>query len=338
VEIPAEQLAFGDVIDGLVCHDFTARGVVAPLYDAQRERVGAPLILHAARLLTERVSRGARVILATGWPSRSWLMQGLTETDGPVGAAYLARVLEQATGCVPLLLMDRRLHAVGAAVLRRAGLILADLPTALRSKEGRHTAAVSALLDFTTYWEVADAEAESLLETLQPAALIAVEFPGASLAREFHNTTGRLVPSALVPKVDTLFARARERGALTIGIGDGGNELGMGNIRCAIERMAPAQAPAVPATEVDALIVACISNWGAFGLGATIAYLCQQPDLPRTPDICAITAAASEQGAIDGLSAYVDPRNDGTSQATNAALQELLAATVRLHHAGWIKG
>lgn len=69
------------------------------------------------------------------------------------------------------------------------------------------------------------------------------------------------------PKFDFLFRRANGR-AVTVGIGDGGNELGFGSIRAAVKTAIGASATGDPdrialVTEVDYILPAAGSNWGA---------------------------------------------------------------------------
>jgi hypothetical protein len=328
----------GEVIDALVSRDYTARGISHELYEAARRKTGAPLTMAAARVLAEHVRPGDRVLIFTGWPSRSWLIKGLTETDGPVGAAVLARAMEQVLGAVPILVMEESLLRFGEVALRAAGLIVSDLETALRSKPGPPSAAVGAAIAFPTGWEEARRETEPFLERIAPAALIAVELPGANAQGAYHNVTAREVPSELVIKADLLFAEARRRGIATIGIGDGGNELGMGNVKEAVAAHLPHGAKVAPATEVDVLVAACISNWGAFGLAAAICALAGRPDGLADIDVVRITERLADAGAIDGLTAYVDPKNDGTSHEANRGLMHLLGMSVGMHLQGWIKG
>ena len=153
--------------------------------------------------------------------------EGWTETDGPVGAAFLARVLEQCLRAVPILVLEESLVHFGETALRAAGLIVSDVETAMRSKSGPHNASVGAVLPFTADAQDAESQAAAVFDSLQPAAVIGIEVPGANADGEFHNVTARLVPTELVVKADALCVEAAKRGALSIGIGDGGNELAM---------------------------------------------------------------------------------------------------------------
>ena len=89
-------MRFGEVVDSLVAKDYTARGISHELYDFIKDIVKNSLTMTAALELSLRAKMGDRVLIFTGWPSRSWLIKGLTETDGPVGAAIMARAMEEA--------------------------------------------------------------------------------------------------------------------------------------------------------------------------------------------------------------------------------------------------
>jgi hypothetical protein len=339
-EIPdaASWHRLGEVIDAVVCADLTARGLSHELSAAARARLGYPLAMAAALRLRETVRRGDPVLICTGWPSRSWLMSGLTETDGPVGAGYLARVVEQCLGAVPLLVVAEPLVPFAEAALASAGLIVSDVDTAVRAKSGPHNASVAAVLPFTTDWAQAPGEAAAVFDRLHPAAVLGIEMPGANAAGEFHNVTARLVPTELVAKADALMREATTRSALTIGIGDGGNELGMGFIADTVRGLLVSGERIAPVTDVDVLVVGCVSNWAGIGVGAALAAVSGNPALLRTVDALRITQRLSDAGAIDGLTSYVDPKNDGASQTATAALVELLCTAVEMHLAGWEKG
>lgn len=338
IELEQKYARLGEVIDALVSRDFTARGISHELYEAARRQTGHPLTMAAAAHLRRHVKPGDRVLLFTGWPSRSWLIKGLTETDGPVGTAVLARAIEQGLGAIPIVVMEKSLLPFGEAALRAAGLIVSDLETALRSKPGPPAAAVTCAIDFPADWAQGEREKDTFLNAIAPAALIAIELPGANAEGKFHNVTAREVPSELVVKADVLFREAARRGIPTIGIGDGGNELGMGNVREAIAAHLPQGSTVAPETEVDVLIASSISNWGACGLAAAVLALAGMPAAIGDIDMVRITDRVVDAGAIDGLTAYVDPKNDGTSHDVNRGMMRLLQLAATMHLGGWNKG
>lgn len=328
---------FGEIVDALTAKDYTARGISHELYEQVYGERKRPLAMAAAMALGERLKPGSRVLIFTGWPSRSWLIEGLTETDGPVGASILARALEEAFDVIPIVVMEERLCRFGEAGLRGAGLIVSDLETALKSKPGPPKASVAAVTTFTSDAEQAKQEAERLLDKVRPDALISIELPGANEDGSYHNVTAREVPTKLVMKADYCMREAKVRGILTVGIGDGGNELGMANASTAIKQFLKDGEIIAPVTPVDHLVVSCISNWGALGMAACIEAVAEMPDVFDHIDIIRITDALVNAGAIDGLTAYVDPKNDGTSHEVNRGLTAMLSMSLHMHMSGWKK-
>jgi hypothetical protein len=82
----------------------------------------------------------------------------------------------------------------------------------------------------------------------------------------------------------------------TIAIGDGGNEIGMGNIREAISTLDITAA----VTGCDELLVADVSNWGAYGLIALLG-LWAGRDLLAEVSPLAILNYLSAHGSVDGV-------------------------------------
>lgn len=330
--------SLGRALDSLVATDIVNRGICHQLYDYVYQQTGSPLTMTAALALEKNINPGDVVFIATGWPSRSWLMKGITETDGPVGAAYLARFIEECFGAIPIIVTEQSLTNFSQVALRAAGLIVADLEIALQSKKSASKASVASVIAFTTSWDDSKKAAQELLENIEPKAVIAIEIPGANRNREFHNVTGRVVPTELVAKVDAIIEQANLKNILTVAIGDGGNELGMGNAAETIKQHLKNGEEISPVTKVDHLIISSVSNFGAAGLAAGIAALKGNLGIFSNVDLVRITERVSDAGAIDGLSAYLDPKNDGVNQSDSLSLMRLLALTVNSHLKGWQKG
>ncbi|MBO7276057.1 MAG: DUF4392 domain-containing protein, partial [Clostridia bacterium] len=99
----------------------------------------------------------------------------------------------------------------------------------------------------------------------------------------------------------------------TVGIGDGGNEIGMGNLKDVIE----SKLSLVPCrTKVDKLIVATVSNWGAMALGGAMGYL------PSDSEHLEAYEACVRHGYVDGISKEVTLTEDGFDLSVGKALLE----------------
>ena len=68
------------------------------------------------------------------------------------------------------------------------------------------------------------------------------------------------------------------RAPLTVAVGDGGNEIGMGAIAPYLQ--AKGLIPGVSVTRADHLLLAEVSNWGAYGLVAMLDVVTGRDTLP----------------------------------------------------------
>src|SRR5262249_30439030 len=68
------------------------------------------------------------------------------------------------------------------------------------------------------------------LATRAPALVVAIERPGQAATGVYHSMSGRDVSHCL-NNFEEIFRAAHAAGIWTIGIGDGGNEVGMGKLR-----------------------------------------------------------------------------------------------------------
>src|SRR4029079_18159953 len=111
-----------------------------------------------------------------------------------------------------------------------------DLDEARRlSRPGGKTTAV-VLLPFPDEDGPAEAEAEHLLRELRPALCFATERASRGRSGVYHNARGVDI-GAGVARVDLLFEAAARRAIPTIGVGDGGNEIGMGLVPEAVRSL-----------------------------------------------------------------------------------------------------
>lgn len=326
--LPETFDAICETLDKLMTLDVTARGAAPYLYPPARARAGRPVTAAAAAAICDAVSRGDRVVIVTGFPSRSFLIEGLTETDGPTGSAVLARCLEECLGAIPIVVTHPLLTRYVEPCLTAAGLILTDLERALRSKAGDWTAAATTCVPFTGDRTEAQAAAVALLDRVAPTAMVSVETPGPAADGRCYTATGRESTDHLIVRGEALFAEAGKRGVLTVGIGDGGNELGLGAVAEATRRHVrngEIIACAVPATVT---VPAAISNWGACAIGAAVAAAMRQPEVLERIDPVWVNDACALAGAVDGSFSRPMPRQDGTPRDLSGYIWNLMRYTV----------
>lgn len=326
----------GERIDQLMSLDVASRNVIHLLYGMGRRKIGAPLCMSAARLLVERVSPGDVVVLVTGWPDRPHITPQIAETDGPPGAALLARALHRGLGAVPLVLIEEHLVGAMSKVLQSTGLKVLSLDEAIASASSSAPIHGAAVLGMPHLNEAAEAQAAELLSRYRPSAVIAVEKGGANEFGVVHTSRGADTTEHMA-KADHIVRLARAEGIATIGIGDGGNEIGMGLIADEIREKIPfgrvckcgCGGGIAPSTEVDVLVTAAISNWGAYGVGACLAGLLRDQSVFHDAAVEErVLRAAADAGLIDGITGYVDPGADGVGLDHALAFVGLMQATL----------
>ncbi len=331
--------ATGERIDRLISLDVTARGVIHILYPLARGKSKEPLCLAAARLLQERVHQNEVVFLATGWPDRPHITPTIAETDGPVGAAALARALHHGLGAVSVILVEDQIIEGMSRVTQAAGFRVLSPEQAIAAASSRSLIRGAAVIGFPTDAMEAERNARELIEQYKPAAIIVIEKGGMNEKGKIHTSRGDET-TADMAKVDYLVLEARKRNIATIGIGDGGNELGMGVIQEEIKKSPIPWAAecrcgcgggTAPATPTDVLIAATISNWGAYGIAACLAALLQRPEILHDAKVEeAILQAAADASFIDGATGYVMPPGaDSLASPVHQAFITLLGEIVR---------
>ncbi|WP_035514457.1 glutamate cyclase domain-containing protein, partial [Paraburkholderia nodosa] len=300
-------------------------GFVVPMYEVCRAHHGEPLSSLAARRLTDTVNRGDTVFIATGAGVAPNLPQG--ETDGPVGAAVLARALILAFG-VRAVLVTEDAHAAPVAAV--AAVINAELA------ERGNQRAVS-VVTFPLGLERGVQIAGALMEEYRPAAVVFVERDGPNKEGFFHGVRGDCRNPEDVGHVYLLADLARKRGVLSIGIGDGGNEVGFGAVRDAITAVHPLGGKSlaghasgvVTVTATDIVVSASVSNWGAYGIAAALASISKDVDVLHTPRLeYTLIKATVDAGARDGATSKAEVAVDGINWEGHTSFVELLRSIV----------
>jgi hypothetical protein len=324
---PARARPPHDLIDQILALDPGGRGI------ATFSRPGAALA--AARALR----RASGVLIVTGFTVK----RDTPETDGPPGAAVLGRALR---------ILGARVRYVtdptNASIVTAALTALGEPPDVVVRGDGGDIA-------------------RELLAAERPTHLVAIERPGRNRAGDYLSMRGESVAAWNAP-LDALFIN-RSRGAgsnrgwpekgatrlrirgrpartgttrlrirgqparwlrpCTIGIGDGGNEIGMGVVRARLRRLGPLATRIASVVGVDHLVVAGVSNWGGYGVVAALSRLVRR-DLLHTPELeRRVVEACVAAGASDGVTRRREPTVDGLPIEAHAAVVELLRLAAR---------
>ena len=260
--------------------DFDKRGMLA-----LRPHLPADFCRQAAQYVFDHPGH---TIITTGFYV---LMAGKPETDGPPGAIAIGKALRS---------LGRKVTYVTdectAPVLRQwAGdSEVVEFPIAGVEESRQHAA--------------------RMLEELQPSLLISIERCGRNRNDEYLNMRARdITPNTA--RLDYLF----DGGVPSVGIGDGGNEIGMGNLIEVIPGVdSLPDDPAV--SRVDRLIIASVSNWGGYGLAAALSLIAGKNLLPTADDEARMVQGMIDAGAVDGTTGDAVPTVDNFSMEENGAL------------------
>lgn len=254
------------------------RGIIPALYERARRKFNKPLTLLAAQSLLDRVKHGDTVLITTGAGGPPRLPKG--ETDGPVGAAAIARSIDLAFAATPVYVNEDWGAEPIVAASQAAGVTVMDYGSA---KSRSHAAA---MVFYPEDEDRARSMARELLDRFSPSCIIALEKLGPNEKGVIHSGSGHDITKPHA-RVDFLFKEAKTRGILTIGIGDNGNEIGFGTIAEDVKEVnplgrkckCPCGAGLADSTVTDILIVANVSNWGAYGLCAVLSALLKRPEV-----------------------------------------------------------
>ncbi len=291
---------------------------------ALRPRRGG-LCARAAQALAARLRPGGRVWLVTGLVVPGAICRG--ETDGPPGAAVLARALAMGLGARVVLLSEAPVRAVVSAAL---DVLAAADRSGPPWRRACRTAALPRRPRAAALWI-------GRRFRRPPQAVIAVEKLGPNPRGVVHTAGGQDVTAAQA-RTAVLFAAAQARGVLRVGVGDRGNEVGFGQ---AAVRLAAAGALGVCACPCrstiactvgsDAPVAAATSNWGAYGIAAALAVLRRDARLLHDPWAeAAMLAACVRAGAVDGITRRAAATVDGLPLALQVAVVRRLRRLVRV--------
>jgi D-glutamate cyclase len=306
------------------------RGVIHRLYDAAREQAGGgPLTLNMAQAMVDRVKPGDAVFILTGAGGPPVLPKA--EVDGLLGAAALARALHFALGAVPYILTEER-----AAEPVRAACWGASLN--FRREGEDETSHQVTFIPMSLDDDACKKQAPELLDRLKPALVVGIEKLAPNRSGVIHGATG-LDYTDVHANPKYLFDGARERGILTAGIGDGGNECGFGVVEEAVREIMPAgdkcECPcgngSAASVATDTFLVAAISNWGGYGVAAMVCFLHGDLEpLIDADDLERMLRDVVGAGAFDGGTGRPTVSDDGVLLRAQRAFIDMLRSIVTI--------
>lgn len=243
-----------------------------------------------------------RVVIVTGFCIKDCLAG---ETDGPLGSLVLGKALEN-LGREVVYVTDKYSGSQLDAGVEYLGmksdvLLLEDAATA-----------------------------DNALSAEKSECVIFIERPGRSNTGRMHSMSGEDITD-YCPDATIIKEKAVAAGKMTFAIGDGGNEIGMANIRDIVLADVPRGEQICTEIGADHLLATGVSNWGAYGLahglsllndGAKTGISLEQHD--RVLEIMV------EKGAVDGVSKLPTCTVDGFSLEENQRIFTMAFAVAQV--------
>jgi hypothetical protein len=217
------------------------------------------------------------------------------ETDGPSGSVTLARALS------------------------RFG-IETEIWTDFRCIEALKVCAASMDYPGSSVRDVS----ENMESVTPPALLIYVERLGRASDGAYYDMKGNDISAFTCPLDDFALSGASR----VIGIGDGGNEVGMGVYKAALSRLMPGYAKCLCSIGADVAIPVDVSNWGAYALAAALSVKAGEWLAQTENEEIKMTEVLRKVGAVDGVkkisSGSVDGFDISKQLQIRSALRDLL--------------
>ncbi|MBQ7492616.1 MAG: putative hydro-lyase [Clostridia bacterium] len=242
------------------------------------------------------------VFILSGFPVQR--AGGTGETDGPVGAVNIARGLA-AIGKKAAIVTD---EASCAAILAACEIAAPDTDVYCVPKRG------------------AAAYCYQLFKRHRPTHIIAIERPGKAADGHYHNARGEIIDELLSDTDLLLYAQ----GVTTVGIGDGGNELGMGALRSIVESRVDNGKEICAEAAADFTLTAGVSNWWGWGICAVLSAITGRDLLPTEKQEEKLLRTIVAQGCVDGITGAAELTVDHLSKEENFAVLRALRQALAL--------
>jgi hypothetical protein len=338
--------ALCESLDTLVNIDWQQRGnIMGKFYNAARDPHADSLVYAAAHGLADTVPRNGLVILTGGNIVLPTYLE-IGETDGPAGVAILARALLLGLNASPVVLTEAKLVPGVADVMRAVGFAVVPLDGLVKYRDDdfafTREEMVATVIPFPDEEDAAISAADQLLNDLSPAALIAIEKIGMNKQGVYHSSRGTDMSEGMA-RVDHLFSRARHQGVFTIGIGDGGNEIGYGLIQDTVREhklygdrcRCPCGGGIATVAETDVLVTAEVSNWGAYAVAAAFLCMLDKPELVHGRSLEQRVLDATARAGFIHLAHDVGPSVDSFSLEVNLCVAELIQELAHKSQYDW---
>ena len=220
------------------------------------------------------------------------LSAGAAETDGPIGAIAIGNALKK-IGYQVTYITDEFSQPPIKKILS------ADDNLEIFPMQNHEQSAITA---------------DKMISDLNPSVIISIERCGPTVDGDYLNSRGKKIEE-FNSKTEYLL----NNNIPSIGIGDGGNEIGMGNLKHIIKNSTELSNPPC-ITTTDLLIPASTSNWGGYGLVAGLSKITNKNLLPSIPEDEKLIKDFVDAGGVDGITATSSYKVDSFELEVNSSI------------------
>jgi hypothetical protein len=245
------------------------RRLTEDLYRIAREMQTGPLTLLAAETISKSVSKGDAVVITAGAGHGVNIPKG--ETDGPPGAAVLGLSIAKARDAKIVLVAED--DYMGPIV------------------ECYHSLGLDPIITpFPKDHALAKEATEKIFAQHNPRLVVSIERLGPNSKGVMHSLMGEDW-SMFHGALHEVVLQGTKHRIPSIGVGDGGNEIGAGRIVARARPFilngemckCPCKGGTACAIPTDVFTVGATSNWGAYAIAACLSALTKHRDAFHTP-------------------------------------------------------
>lgn len=298
-------MEFYHKLNEIMTYDAGGRGLRLPMPDLET--------------VADELCAAERVLVLTGFPVFD--EQGVPhgETDGPLGAAEIACTLARLGSQVWLATDDEGYPQLCAAIEVFAEDSQVKVYS-LEESDQLHEGSFVQILKIQA--EDVEAYAADLFRKYRFTHFIPIERPGKGLCGHFCSMRGRHL-DAYVADTDPLLALFD---GVSVGVGDGGNELGMGKYQDLVVQQVNHGEQIAAKLAADHVLTAGVSNWWGPGLAALLSRKTGKDLLLGADTEERALRAVVAAGGLDGCTAKPTISVDGLDLAVHLERRALVRA------------
>ncbi len=242
----------------------------------------------------EIINRSDNVIILTGFYIQS---VKTAETDGPCGAIAIANAAASLSKKVTIV-TDKYEYTIV-----QTGVLASSFPNMIK------------VIPLNTTKDI-----DTFIKKIEPnSCVVSIERLGRAIDNKYYSMSGTDLSLYTAP-LDEIVLKSKDKDIKTIGIGDGGNEIGMGNRYNDIVEFVSHGKTIATKVKADVLITAGVSNWAGYALAFALQILnpTKKVVTPTVESARKVLDGIVSVGSVDGVTSENIDSVDGFPFNTHA--------------------